>query len=334
MKIVFDNAIPFIHNRLPEEVKQVYLPGNEITAASVEDADALIVRTRTKCNESLLKNSGVKLVATATIGTDHIDIPWCERNGIVIKSAPGCNAPGVAQYVFSSLFKTGFDPNKDTLGIIGYGNVGSIVAQWGREMGVNVIVNDPPRENRVLKDIEYRSIEEVLKNCDAVTIHVPFSKEGEHPTFNLIGEKELDMLKPGAILINSSRGGVVDENYLKRILREGKIKTVIDVWENEPDVDPELVELATISTPHIAGYSAEGKMRATRMVLEAMKEVLGIPIDISGLECIPKQELKITKELIAKSYNPEADSERMKKNYPEFEKMRNCYDYRHEPFFI
>lgn len=333
MKIIVDSAIPYIKDRFPKWTEVVYIPGNKITSKEVEDADALIVRTRTQCDETLLKYSKVKLIATATIGTDHIDIPWCEANGIVVKSSPGCNAPGVAQYVFTSMFKNGFDPEKDTLGIIGYGNVGQTVADWARKMGIKTFINDPPRKDKGLNDIEYKSLVEVLKGSDVVTLHVPFTKEGEHPTYKLIGEKELEIINPGTILINSSRGGVVDEKALKKELKKGKLKAVVDVWGNEPDIDLELVDLATISTPHIAGYSLEGKMRATRMVLEAVKEVLGIPVDLSGLECVPSQALKITKNLITDSYDPEYDSNKLKASPQLFENLRNTYDYRHEPLY-
>lgn len=334
MKIIVDKDIPYIKDRFPVEIEVNYLQGNKITSKDVEDADVLIVRTRTRCDETLLKGSKVKLIATATIGTDHIDIPWCEKNGITVKSSPGCNAPGVAQYVFSSIFKCGFKPGKGTLGIIGNGNVGGIVADWAHEMGIKVLINDPPRKEKGLTDVEYKSLEEVLKGSDIISLHVPFTKEGEYPTYKLIGEKELKLMKHGSILINSSRGGVVDEKALKEAIDKNNLKAIVDVWENEPAIDLELVDMATISTPHIAGYSAEGKMRATRMVLEAVKDVIGIAVDLKGLECFPSRDLNITKGLIENSYDPGKDSYNLKESPQLFESLRNTYDYRHEPLYF
>lgn len=333
MKIIVDQAIPYIQGRFPEGTELLFIPGKDITPADIDDAEAMVVRTRTLCNESLLKNSKIKIIVTATIGTDHIDIPWCESHGITVRNAPGCNAPGVAQYVFASLFKIGFDPEKDTLGIIGYGHVGSLVADWAKTMGVKILVNDPPRKKSGKKDIEYHSLEYVLKNSDAVTLHVPFISEGDDATSHLIGKKEMDLMKPGAVLVNSSRGGVVDEKAFKEFLSSGKLRGIVDVWENEPHIDPELVKLVDISTPHIAGYSTEGKKRATRMALEALREEAGIESDISGLECMPDKRRKISRTLIENSYDPFSDTRDLKSDITRFEELRNQYEYRHEPLF-
>lgn len=333
MKIIVDNAIPYIKDRFPENVEVEYVSGSEFTPAIMKDADALVVRTRTKCNSDLLKGSSVKFISTATIGTDHIDIPWCEKNGITVKNAPGCNAPGVAQYVFSSLFKVGFDPEKHTLGIIGYGNVGHIVATWAKEMDIKILISDPPRYEEGKKDMEYHDLDYILKNSDAVTLHVPLTKDGNHPTFKLIGKEEIGKMKTGAILVNSSRGGVVDEESLKPALKEKKVKAITDVWENEPQIDSELVNLTSIATPHIAGYSEEGKKRATRMALESISDFFGIPTDIKGLECIATENKKIDLQLIESSYNPLKDDKNLREDISQFEELRNKYLYRHEPLF-
>lgn len=334
MKIVIDEDIPFVSGRFPENVEVVSLPGKEIKPDDVKDADALIVRTRTRCDAALLKGSKVKLVATATIGTDHIDTQWCEENGITVRNAPGSNAPGVAQYLFASLFRAGFNPGKDSLGIIGYGNVGKIVAEWAKEMGIRVMVSDAPLKAQGLNDIDYMEMEDVLKEADAVTLHVPFTTTGDFPTFKLIGTPELELMKTGAILVNSSRGGVVDEKALKPFLRRGNLISIVDVWENEPTIDPELLSLVKFGTPHIAGYSAEGKKRATRMVLQSVNEIFGVPVDLSGLECLPEHNKKITPELILESYDPQRDFSELKEHPEKFELLRNRYNYRHEPFFI
>lgn len=334
MRIVIDKDIPFIRGRFPEDVETVYATGADIDAEMVKEADALIVRTRTKCDENLLKGSKVKLVATATIGTDHIDTGWCEANGITVRNSPGCNAPGVAQYVFASLFGSGFDPSRDTLGIIGYGHVGRVVGDWARQMGINVKISDEPLKQQGNEDAEYHSQEEVLKDCDAITLHVPLTKSGPYPTYHLIGEKEMELMKAGSMLVNSSRGGVVDEKAMKKKLERGELKAIIDVWENEPRIDEELVILASISTPHIAGYSEEGKKRATQMVLETVEDILEVPTDRRGLECEPHTGADISRKQIEKSYNPEKDSERLRENPGGFENLRNNYQYRHEPLYI
>ena len=333
MKIIIDQAIPFIKDRFPESVEVEYIPGEIISKEKVLDADALIVRTRTKCNEALLRDSKVKLVATATIGTDHIDIPWCESHGIKVTSAPGCNAPGVAQYVLASLFSIGFDPRINSLGIIGFGHVGQIVGEWAKQIGINLLVCDPPRKDAGYKDAEYLDLEEVLKHSDAVTLHVPLTKEGKHPTHHIIGDNELEIMKSGAILINSSRGGVVDEKSLKKSLKEGHIKAIIDTWENEPAIDPELLSLVEIGTPHIAGYSLQGKLRGTRMVLESVEDILSLPVNLTGLNCEPDSKLKITKDLLINSYNPLSDYKNLISDVTSFEVLRNNYDYRPEPLF-
>lgn len=334
MKIIVDQAIPYIKDRIPDEVETVYMAGNAITEKEVKDAVAMVIRTRTLCNESLLKDSTVKLVATATIGTDHIDIPWCEKNGIMVKSAPGCNAPGVAQYVLSSLMRAGFDRRHHTLGIIGYGNVGSTVADWAKQIGIRVKISDPPRKDSGHTDAEYLEMKELLSTCEALTLHVPLTDSGLYPTNKMIGKEELSMMSRGTILINSSRGGVVDEESLKEKLREGGIKAVVDVWENEPEIDPELVDLAFIATPHIAGYSEEGKKRGTGMALQALEEILGVNVNIKGLECIPPVGRSVTRELIEGSYNPLDDTRKLKSAVSDFEFLRNNYNYRHEPLFM
>lgn len=334
MKVIADNAIPFLENRISKDVDFVRLPSKDINAKVVRDADALIVRTRTKCDEKLLKDSKVKLIATATIGTDHIDTDWCEKNGIKVISAPGCNAPGVAQYVLAALLETGFDPMSQTLGVIGYGNVGHILVEWAKQLGIKTLISDDPRKKAGFKDVEYHPMEFVLSQSDVVTLHVPLTSSGAFPTKYLIGEKELDLMKPGSTLVNSSRGGVVNETALKVKLKRGEVKAILDVWENEPVIDSELVDLTEIATPHIAGYSEEGKKRATKRVLQALHEFLGIKVNVDNLICEPNSagDKKITSDIILKSYSPSVDSRRLKADICAFEQLRNSYPYRHEPF--
>lgn len=337
MKFIIDNKIPFIEGRLENSGDVIYSAPDKIDAALVKDADALIIRTRTRCDEDLLKGSNVKLVATATIGTDHIDLPWCEANGITVRNAAGCNAPGVAQYVWSSLLREGFDPSSSTLGIVGYGHVGSIVAEWGRALGARILVCDPPRKEDGHTDNDYIPLARLLEESDAITLHTPFTKTGKHPTFHLIGEREMSMTKPGVILINTSRGPVVDNKAWLCHLEKNKSKAIIDVWENEPAISLPLLEAATVATPHIAGYSFEGKQRATRMALRAVADFFNLQIptdDLCGDYAYPENGFpENASAVIINSYNPFADTDALRANPANFEKLRGDYDYRHEPTF-
>lgn len=329
-KIVVDKNIPFLEGRLPE-AELIRLPASDINAEVVKDADALIVRTRTKCDKNLLQGSKVKIIASATIGTDHIDIPWCLENGIAVKNAPGCNAPSVALYVWSNLLRNGFDPETSTLGVIGCGNVGSIVAEWGERVGAKVLVCDPPRQEEGFTDREYLPLEEVLAKSDAVTIHTPFTDDGLHPTFHLINKDSLKFLKPGAIFINAARGEVADTTSLIEAIKERKIRrSIIDTWEKEPNIDTALLSLADIATCHIAGYSVEGKQRATRMALEAIAGQLGLKVNVEGLQGPYRSPEAISPELILELYDPKSMTDALKAAPESFESLRNEYSLHRE----
>lgn len=325
MKIIADKNIPFITGRLPE-AELIQLPASEIDADAVKDADALIVRTRTRCDSHLLRDSKVKLIATATIGTDHIDLEWCRANGITVRNAPGCNAPGVALYVWSNLLRNGFDPARHTLGVIGCGNVGSIVAEWGERLGARVLVSDPPRKERGEADHAYLQLEHVLSQSDAVTLHTPFTSDGAHPTFHLINKESIRYLKPGAIFINAARGEVAETEALIEAIEEGRVgHAVIDTWEGEPMIDTRLLKLADTATTHIAGYSVEGKQRATRMALEAVADTLHTPVDVSGLQEAYKAPAILTPDRILSAYDPAEMTAALKSNPDAFETQRNNY---------
>ncbi|MDE6008316.1 MAG: 4-phosphoerythronate dehydrogenase [Muribaculaceae bacterium] len=334
MRIIIDDKIPFIRQRLEPVAEVVYADPSKITKELVKDADALIVRTRTLCGAELLKDSGVKLVATATIGTDHIDSEWCRANGITVCNAAGCNAPGVAQYVWAALLRNGFDISSHTLGVIGKGHIGTIVADWGRKAGARVIVCDPPRKRARYDDEDYLPLETLLKEADAVTLHTPLTKGGIDNTFHLIGEKELQLIKPGSILINASRGPVVDNSAWAEATQRKVIRSIVDVWEGEPSIDSRLLENAIVATPHIAGYSREGKERATRMALEAVEKEFGVNIDKSGLEGDYKVPSTVGKlEKVVDSYDPAIDTEALRNDPLSFERLRSEYQYRMEPRF-
>ncbi|MDE6741842.1 MAG: 4-phosphoerythronate dehydrogenase [Muribaculaceae bacterium] len=325
MKIIADRNIPFLEGRLPEAAL-ICLPASEIDSEAVKDADALIVRTRTRCDSSLLKDSSVKLIATATIGTDHIDVPWCKANGVTVRNAPGCNAPGVALYVWSNLLRNGFDPGRHTLGVVGCGNVGGIVAAWAARLGTRVLVCDPPRKEKGLTDHDYLPLEEVLAQSDAVTLHTPLTHGGSHPTFHLIDRKSIRNIKPGTLFVNAARGEVAETQSLIDAIGEGRIRhAVIDTWEGEPHINPRLLALADTATTHIAGYSVEGKQRATRMALEAVAETLHIPVDLSGLQGPYTPPAVLTPELITAAYDPATMTADLKSSPSSFESLRNAY---------
>lgn len=274
-RIIIENKIPFIKGRLEEIADVEYLSPDEFSSTAIADADALIVRTRTRCNAQLLDKSRVKFIATATIGTDHIDTQWCRQKGITLRNAPGCNAPAVAQYVWASILHLGIDPRQITIGIVGCGNVGSIVAEWGERLGAKVLICDPPKAILEPHNAhKYIDLDDMLPQCDIVTLHTPLTKTGDHPTYHLISAPQLSLMRPGAVLINAARGAVTDTTALLEYSDSKHLKLVIDCWEGEPFISHELLQKAIIATPHIAGYSIEGKQRATRMVVEATFEYL------------------------------------------------------------
>lgn len=332
MKIVIDDNIPYIAGRLEPVADTIYVDQFGFTPENVKDADALVIRTRTRCDSRLLEGSAVKAIATATIGTDQIDIPWCKSAGIDVFNSPGCNAPAVAQYVWASLLRLGFEPAQMKLGVVGCGNVGSIVADWGRAMGTEVLVSDPPKENSGIPD-NYAPLDRIMRECDAVTFHTPLIRDGENPTFHLAGDAEFSLMKPGAIIVNAARGSVIDSQALLPYLRERRIRAVIDTWEGEPEISGDLLYAVEIGTFHIAGYSRQGKERATRMTLENLEKRFGFEVDKSKLEGPYVAPGRIIPEAILGSYDPYIDSDRLKEAPSEFDTLRRNYHYREEvPF--
>ena len=329
MKIIADDNIPFLKGRLEQVAEVIYTDQFGFTPELVKDADALVIRTRTRCDKSLLEGSSVRLVATATIGIDQIDTDWCASNGITVRNAPGCNAPGVAQYVWSALLRLGFDPKRQTLGVVGCGNVGSIVKAWGEALGARVLVSDPPKEEAGIGG-DYVTLDELLRESDAVTLHTPLTRDGKHPTYHLIGERELSQIGDGRILVNAARGPVVDFKALKPEITGGRLRGVIDTWEWEPEVDTELLGAVEYGTFHIAGYSREGKQRATRMALEAIEDTFGVTVDKSGLEGRYEGTPGLTAAGITASYDPGKDTEALRRNPSAFDRLRATYDYRGE----
>src|SRR5665647_1589011 len=283
MKIVIDEKIPFIKGVFEPWADVVYRPGSAIDNAMVADADALIVRTRTKCNSQLLKESRVKIIASATIGFDHLDTGWLDAEGIRWVNAPGCNSGSVMQYIVASLFylalKNSFNLRSLTLGVVGVGNVGSKVVRAARAIGMKVLQNDPPRKRREgLKD--FVPLEKIIAESDILTLHVPLTMQGQDRTHYLINSENLSQLKRDCTVINSSRGEVVDNTALRKALEKDIVGgTVLDVWECEPEADRKLISLADIATPHIAGYSVDGKSNATVNSVRKVSAALNIPLN-------------------------------------------------------
>jgi erythronate-4-phosphate dehydrogenase len=339
MKIIIDNKIPFIKGALEPFAEVLYLEGQEIKRTDVADADALIIRTRTQVNEELLGGSRVKFVGTATIGTDHIDLDWCRNNNIYCASAPGCNSGSVMQYLASSLVylsdKYGIEPSASTLGVIGDGNVGSKVASMASTLGYRVLLNDPPREEKEGSSA-FTALEILLKKSDIISLHVPLEKEGKYPTFRMVDKHFLNAMKTGSILINTSRGPVVDEKALAENLKSHKLKAaVLDVWDNEPGINRELLKLACIATPHIAGYSLDGKANGTSIIIKEIADFFNLPLkEWKPLSLpVPGQYLIETGSIddaIIHTYNVKEDSDLLKSNPGIFEELRGNYRNRRE----
>lgn len=340
-KVIIDRFVPFEGNPFEGIAEIQRLDPAEINAEAVRDADALIVRTRTRCDASLLENSRVGIVATATIGTDHFDFPYLASRGIKAVSAPGCNAPAVAQYVMASIFSLGLGEPGMRLGIVGLGHVGSIIASWAHNLGIEVFPSDPPRQQRehgwdvhnprCEGDMPYFSLEEIGRKCDVVTFHTPLTRTGAFPSFHLLNRDFLS-IAPKTLIINAARGGVADTADLISALRRGRIdNAAIDCWEGEPTISRELLQLCRISTPHIAGYSIEGKKRATAVTFNAVLEYLGSESTVdAGVAMTPPA--KVSRQAIIESYDPLTDSLPLKSNPAEFESLRNNYSLRKEVY--
>lgn len=336
MKIVFDKDIPGLSTRLKASARGIEtlgLASTEITKDVLKDADALVVRTRTRCDAAMLGGTGVKLVATATVGTDHIDCGWCEANGIEVSNAPGCNAPAVMQYVAASLAYAGFNPEKQTLGVVGKGNIGSLVVRLYREAGGRVLVCDPLRAEAGEKDEEYVDLTTLLSQSDAVTFHVPLTTEdvSSHPTLGLLNAENVMLLHEGGIIVNASRGGVVEEKVIRHYC--SRYRMIIDTWPGEEEkkgVKEDLIGKPFISTPHIAGYSREGKERATRAVIEAINSKFALDIPADELADFGFWDRLPALEQVISSYNPLSDSSKFKQRPGEIDTLRNNYKLREE----
>jgi erythronate-4-phosphate dehydrogenase len=347
IRIVADDKIPFLKGALESFADVVYMPGNLIKREVLMNVDALLIRTRTKCTESLLKGTKVRFIGTATIGFDHIDTKFCDNNKITWINAPGCNSSSVQQYITAALLKLSrdhhFNLKEKTIGIVGVGNVGSKVEKIARILGMNVLLNDPPRaRNEGGKD--FVLLGNVLYESDIVTVHVPLNIVGADKTYHLFNSKSFKKMKKGTWFFNSSRGEVTDTAALKMSLGSGKLGgAVIDVWENEPDIDLELMGKTFIATPHIAGYSTDGKANGTAMVVNSLCSFFNLPLKKWYPENVPvpfiseiaingngKTDEEIIREAVMSTYNIEDDDTRLRFSPADFEKQRGDYPLRRE----
>ena len=347
MKIVVDDKIPYIHGAFEQVAKVIYLPGSKTTPEILQDADAIITRTRTICNEKLLKDSSVKFIATATIGYDHIDTEYCENAGIKWTNAPGCNAESVNQYIASALFSWSMRKRTDlagkTIGIVGVGQVGSRVAKTCETIGMKVLLNDPPRE-RVEGAGLFTDLKTIQEKADIITFHVPLNMIGEDATFHLVNSEFLNGLKKKPLLINSCRGEVFETDAVKEAYKSKIISgLIIDCWENEPDLDLELLGMVDYGTPHIAGYSKDGKANGTKMSVQAVSRFFNLGLDnwnpsgveppenpVIEIDGNQRREYSILAEAILSTYQIENDFEALKENAADFEKLRGDYPVRRE----
>lgn len=319
MKFVIDSHIPYIRGVFESSGHTcLYLPPCDITRAVCSDADCLVIRTRTLCNDALLEGSRVSCIATATIGYDHIDTDWCRQHGITVFSAPGCNAKAVGQYVDGALDYWSAMRHADlaslTIGVVGVGHVGTVVVQNALKRGMRVICSDPPRsaaENLT----DFVSLEHIAAHADIVTLHTPLTACGPYATRNLVSDRFLDVFsRSGKLLINAARGGILDE---ESAMRHTSIDYIIDCWENEPAINPSFLAQTIIGTPHIAGYSAEGKANATTMIVRQISKLFRLATDSWTAPYNGPQ--------VPAKYDIKADDDLLRNDYANFEQLRSKY---------
>ena len=347
MKIIIDDKIPYIRGAFEDVAEVIYLPGSKTTAEIAKNADAIVTRTRTICNEKLLAGSSVKFIATATIGYDHIDTDYCDAAGIKWTNAPGCNSKSVEQYIASALMvlaETKKLKLKDLcIGIVGVGNVGSKVAKICEIFGMKVLLNDPPRERAEGSD-KFVSLETIKNEADIISLHVPLNIKGEDATFHMGNESFFSALKKRPVLINSCRGEVIKTDAVKKALKTKQLSSfVCDCWENEPDLDLELLKMTDIATPHIAGYSKDGKAKGTLMSVLAISDFFGLGLNNwqpSGVE-LPTNpiieidgegmnEQEVFSKAILHTYDIRHDDKLLRLSPEHFEQQRGDYPTRRE----
>lgn len=346
MKIIADANMPGLE-LFSRHGTVVKVDGRSIDPATVKDADILLVRSVTRVDEALLADSAVRFVGSATIGTDHVDLEWLAKTGRHFAHAPGCNARAVAEYVLQALLlvcqRQGRSAATMSVAVIGMGNVGSRVARWLAALGLKVRACDPLlKEQGVETGFALEPVESVL-DCDVISVHVPLTRNGPCPTWHLLDKNRLSVMGPEKILINTCRGAVVDNSALLALLKAGQgPASVLDVWEDEPRVPAELLDRVVLGSPHIAGYSAQGKENGTRMVYEAFCRWSGLAAPLPGIEeALPALRLDVTDEagllaLLQTAYSLPEDFRRLQESLENadpawaFDQLRKQYPFRQE----
>lgn len=344
MKIIADHTIPFLKGIIEQAGEVSYLSSARFTAGAVRDADVLIVRSVDRCSREILEKSRVRLITTATIGYDHIDTAYCEEAGITWKNAPGSNAESVAEYLLASLIRLSMHTKEPlagkTVGIIGVGHVGRKVERLCKSYGMRILRNDPPRAEKEGAD-GFVSLRVIAEEADIITLHTPFTKEGKYPTYHLAGKEWVNAFVRKPWLINTCRGAVADTVALLEGMADGKIGAMImDCWENEPHISLPLLKHTAIATPHIAGFSADGKANATRMCLEEISRFFRV--EIKGMEKVtppapryPLIDLNLYKEnrieqAILSAFDPLPVDRVLRGEPGRFEWFRTHYDHPRE----
>lgn len=344
MNIVADNTVPYLKGIAEPVANVTYLNSKEFTPEQIQDADVLIVRSIDKCTRELLEKSHVKLITTATIGFDHIDTAYCHEANICWKNAPGCNAVSVAQYLFASIITMALRKKEDlsgkTIGIVGVGHVGKEVEKLCKAYGLNVLRNDPPRAE-IEGEEGFVSLDTIAEQADIITFHTPLTKEGRHATYHLANQAFFDKLQRKPWFINASRGAVHETEALLEAYKKGLIsELIIDCWENEPHINHELLTLSAIATPHIAGFSADGKANGTRICLEHIASFFHLEFEKIG-EVIPPAPANPIIDLndfaenrieqaVLRSFNPSEVDKKLRENPDKFEWFRNNYNHPRE----
>jgi len=341
LKIVADENIPFVASAFAGVGQVRLIAGRELDASAVKDADVLLVRSVTPVNEQLLDGSRVRFVATATIGTDHVDEVYLKSRNIGFASAPGSNSNSVAEYVVAALLvladRFGWRLDQKAIGVVGVGNVGSKVAAKCRGLGLCVLENDPPLQ-QATGEPRFIELDELLQQSDIVSVHVPLTKASRYATYHMIDQQFIDRLRSGALVVNTSRGAVADTQSLKAALRSGRLHAVLDVWEGEPAIDAELAAQVDLGTAHIAGYSLDGKINGLWMIYEAVCKYFGIEpswrassvlpppaVPCIELDCRSGDEQALILEAVRQVYDIEADHAALRRIVDVAEHDRGAY---------
>ncbi len=347
MKFIADKEIPYIKEAFSTIGTVESVAGSDINNRIIQSADGLIIRTITKINSQTLQNSHIRFVGTATSGTDHIDQIYLKQNNIHFTSAHGCNATAVAEFVINALFRYADKKNVSlqslVLGIIGVGKAGTALKSKAESLGISCLLNDPPVKEKT-KSKKYLSLQDLITQSDILSLHVPYTTDGKHPTLHLIDESVFEKMKPNTVIINTSRGGVIKEEALLKFQHKFQ-GLILDVWENEPNINLDVLEIADIATPHIAGYSIQGKIRATEMVYQTACRLLKKKQtwDVGKVKentqkhiiCLNPSHSSII-DVLTQSYDIYRDDQSMRKlfSHPDpricFRNLRNNYIFRHE----